>query len=201
MHILRTLKVSGDMGHELFNNIREGDWLLDYTNNRLTLMHDELADAIRFMREYFGSVKCLNIGLKPKYASRVFEKLYNSAFYEILRRRMKDPFVTENDDLFLQKLAIACIQMWGRVPSNFFAHFKDSMAAGLPHFTTGYMRCWGRDTFISLRGLLISPGLEDEARETIHYFARTMRHGLIPNLHDRCNNTRFNARDATWFFI
>lgn len=40
-----------------------------------------------------------------------------------------------------------------------------------------------------------------EARDVILYFAQVSRHGLIPNLHDMGHNTRFNARDATWFFL
>jgi len=194
------------MGAELFDNIRAGDWLMDYTLARISEYQQEeptigLQKLADLLGDYVGAVKQLPAYLKPKYASRVIEAIYHQAVKEIMTKRILDDFMLVSEDTFVQKLALAVYQMYGRIPSVYFKDHKDSMCAGLRHFSTGYMRCWGRDTFIALRGLLIVTGLEDEARDVILFFAKVYRHGLLPNLHDGGGNTRFNSRDAPWFFL
>lgn len=89
----------------------------------------------------------------------------------------------------------------GKVPSSAFHPLMATMAAGLPHFSTGWSRCWGRDTFISFKGILLIPGHFDEAKEILLSFASCLRHGLLPNLLDKGVKPRYNCRDATWWFI
>src|SRR5262249_5134754 len=72
-----------------------------------------------------------------------------------------------------------------------------AILAGYPWFAE-----WGRDTMISLPGLLIAPGKLDQARAVIEGFLRYLDHGLIPNrLPEIRDSALYNTADATlWMF-
>ena len=72
-----------------------------------------------------------------------------------------------------------------------------TIIAGYPWFTD-----WGRDTMISLPGLLIVPGRLHEARLIIEEFLMWLRQGLIPNrFPDFGSEPEYNTADATlWMF-
>ena len=72
-----------------------------------------------------------------------------------------------------------------------------AIVAGYPWFTD-----WGRDTMISLPGLLIAPQRLEEARRLIEGYLKWLRQGLIPNrFPDSGAEPEYNTADATlWMF-
>ena len=63
-----------------------------------------------------------------------------------------------------------------------------------------FMEEWGRDTFISLPGILLVNGRFEEAREIFKRFARFEKNGLIPNRIQK-DNIVYNSVDASMWFI
>ncbi len=74
---------------------------------------------------------------------------------------------------------------------------RKTIIAGYPWFTD-----WGRDSMISLPGLLLLTGRYSEARGLLKAFASFTHKGLIPNrFSDRGESPAYNTVDATlWMF-
>jgi predicted glycogen debranching enzyme len=72
-----------------------------------------------------------------------------------------------------------------------------TIIAGYPWFAD-----WGRDTMISLPGLLLSTGRFEEAAQVLSVFAEYVSEGMIPNrFDDYTNEPSYNTVDASLWFI
>lgn len=82
--------------------------------------------------------------------------------------------------------------------SKFFVKCENrtTIIAGYPWFTD-----WGRDTMISLPGVLLHTGRVADAKKIILDFATQMKQGLIPNRFvDRGEEPEYNTVDGTLWF-
>jgi predicted glycogen debranching enzyme len=65
-----------------------------------------------------------------------------------------------------------------------------------------WFEAWGRDTFISLPGLVLVPGRFEYARRIFLSFKKYCKQGLMPNfLPDRTEQPVYNTVDATLWFV
>ncbi len=72
-----------------------------------------------------------------------------------------------------------------------------TIMAGYPWFAD-----WGRDTMISLPGLMLTTRRFDEARGVLEVFADYVSEGMIPNVFDDYSNEpHYNTVDASLWFI
>ncbi|XP_065569335.1 glycogen debranching enzyme-like [Artemia franciscana] len=218
LSLLSEIRPKNDLGHPLCGNLRDGNWMLGYVTDRLKANEGTFALGDWLSRNL---QPLYNI---PRYLiPAYFDAIITGVYLALLKQtwNLMNRFVKEGST-FVKALALASIQFCGMVrtaPLPFLSpNLKDpkpeikavggqkyqdciTISAGLPHFSTGYVRNWGRDTFISLRGLLLLNGRFNEARYIILGFAACLRHGLIPNLLDGGLKARYNCRDAVWWWL
>src|SRR5213078_708637 len=111
-------------------------------------------------------------------------------------------------DPVLARLALAADQFIVARPANTQDNQSDNeqeqhssdlktIIAGYPWFAD-----WGRDSMISLPGLLLSTGRYDEAKQVLSVFANYVSEGMIPNrFDDYTNEPHYNTVDASLWFI
>ncbi|NP_001412258.1 glycogen debranching enzyme isoform 7 [Homo sapiens] len=219
MSVLAEIRPKNDLGHPFCNNLRSGDWMIDYVSNRLISRSGTIAEVGKWLQAMFFYLKQIPRYLIPCY----FDAILIGAYTTLLDTAWKQmsSFV-QNGSTFVKHLSLGSVQLCGvgKFPSlpilspalmdvpyrlNEITKEKEqccvSLAAGLPHFSSGIFRCWGRDTFIALRGILLITGRYVEARNIILAFAGTLRHGLIPNLLGEGIYARYNCRDAVWWWL
>ncbi len=116
----------------------------------------------------------------------------NDAFdKEISKRKSQMEKITSNDP----RLKLMAHNSWHYLFTRLDG--QSSILAGFPWFLD-----WGRDTFISMEGLLLTMRRFDEAHEILRNFARFEKNGLLPNMFPSFGSEPvYNSVDAPLWFI
>ncbi|KAH8815426.1 putative glycogen debranching enzyme [Xylogone sp. PMI_703] len=203
--VLRDVIRDNNLAHPICQHLRDGQWALDYIVGRLERIskkagYERLLKPATWLKERFDSIRTIPSFLLPRYFGLVLRTAYSAAWdrgLELMNENVR------KNQWFLQSLAMVSVQQTGLVKSASLYPEKlvPSMAAGLPHFAVSWARCWGRDVFISARGLYLGTGRYAEAKEHIRAFASVLKHGMIPNLLSSGTAPRYNSRDSIWFML
>ncbi|CAH7670497.1 amylo-1,6-glucosidase [Phakopsora pachyrhizi] len=204
MHHLKHIIHHNDLGHPLCAHLRDGTWAFDYVLNRLKkseTQHPKLCEPIEWFEKRINLIKeKVPPFLRPKYFALLVYSAYKASQQRVISQCSS--FIKQGT-AFLHSLTMTAVQMYGLVPSASL-HPKEStacVAAGLPHFSSGWARTWGRDCAISCSGLFVKTGLFEPARAHLLCFCTTIKHGLMPNLLDSVRTPRYNSRDSPWFMM
>ncbi|XP_026277583.1 glycogen debranching enzyme isoform X2 [Frankliniella occidentalis] len=216
MSLLSEIRPKNDLGHPVCGNLREGNWMIDFMHERLK-RNPGTCDLGLWLERSLQPVKEIPRYLVPRY----FDVIITNTYLALIQHAWNSmsEFV-KGGSTFLRSLAMGSLQCGGVVYSAQLPQLSPNLSpplpntrsdkpeqvfttlsAGLPHFSTGYMRNWGRDTFIALRGLFLLTGRFQETRYHLLGYAACLRHGLLPNLLDGGKNARFNCRDALWWWM
>jgi predicted glycogen debranching enzyme len=104
---------------------------------------------------------------------------------------------TEDDDSFWEKSPV--LETFMHAADGFIKHVGGTVQIWAAN-RDWFLEEWGRDTFISLPGILLVTGRFGEAQKIIGNFASYEKNGLIPNRIQK-NNIAYNTVDAPMWFI
>ena len=116
--ILNSMRLGNDLGHPLADNLRSGDWLLEYISTRLA-SQPGTAKLAAWLSSAFSSLRAVPRYLIPRY----FDSTIMAA-YEALQKQavgLMSPFVSSGSD-FLQRLAMGSVIHTSAVPSAHLLH-------------------------------------------------------------------------------
>lgn len=221
MNVLEKLRLKNDLGHPIFENLRQGNWMMEYIVRRLKSScgghnsRQALNDLANWLDNIFNLVYQIPRYLIPAYFDVIMTSIYTRVLTHCFSLMNNDSLTIKrfvsNGSSLIHSLALVSIQLVGisksaKLPNTLVNSSLTnenilSIAAGLPHFSHGIMRNWGRDTFISLKGLLLLTNRFEDAKNLILTNGSCLRHGLIPNLLGEGICARYNARDAIWWWL
>ncbi|KKK18703.1 hypothetical protein P175DRAFT_0431727 [Aspergillus ochraceoroseus IBT 24754] len=203
--ILEDIIKYNNLGHPMCDHLRQGQWALDYIVGRLAKAGEKqdytaLKGPAEWLEKKFTAVRSLPNFLLPRYFAIIVQTAYVSAWNRGIQLLGSN---VRKGQVFIQQLAMVSVQQTGFANSASLWPTKrvPTLAAGLPHFATDWARCWGRDVFISLRGLFLCTERFDDAKEHILAFSSVLKHGMIPNLLSSGKLPRYNSRDSIWFLL
>ena len=169
---------------------RDGTWY--YSNEYLA----EIDRGLDF-REDLWKLGTLHAEIAPDkplfVAATIGPRTFDANSVADLTAKVSEQRRPRGADPFLARLEAAADQFVVRRADG-----KPTVIAGYPWFTD-----WGRDTMISLPGLLIARGRLQEAREVLRGFLAHIDRGLIPNAFpDRSGDKpEYNTVDATLWYV
>ncbi|GAB7349549.1 hypothetical protein MBLNU459_g0249t2 [Dothideomycetes sp. NU459] len=203
--VLKHVIKDNNLGHAICDHLRQGQWPLDFIIARQEKLterngYSKITPSTAWLKDRFDAIRKLPNFLLPRYFALVIQTAYKAATERAIEEMGENVRTGQG---FLKSLALVSVQTTGFMQNASLWPDKlvPSLAAGLPHFAQDWARCWGRDVFISLRGLLLCTGRFDDAKEHIKAFASVVKHGMIPNLLGSGKIPRYNSRDSVWFFL
>lgn len=218
--IFEEISLQNDKDHPIYENLMNSHHLIDFYRLRLE-RYQKYPEFLELYNNISNKIKIIPSFLIPKYFHQ-FISLLNKFIEESFLNKISTPKKIESF-FFYKKLLTSLPQFltsaekpiinenYNRIEninksdtsfSDSYRFYKENTlylpSAGLPYFSVGCWKNWGRDTFISFKGLFLATGLRQQGKMIILHYARYLRHGLIPNL---LSQPRYNSRDAVWWFL